>query len=511
MRIGILLSSKEQFAQAGVRIRYKRVEPSLQRLGHTLELIPIQNLTSSATWVHDVYVISKCYDARALIIARLLSQLGIPVGVDLFDDYFSQCADSRFVRLRYWLRALVAHCAFILCSTARMRDLAREYAPNLPMHVMSDPAIGTDAVAIAAAASSKLEAAVKRRRIDVAWFGIGDNPNFSVGLSDLAAFGSEVDRLRGFGYDVHLEVLTNRRSMTPDNLAALGRLATPYTLEEWDEEREHEQLSRSLLCFLPVNARSFSRVKSLNRAITALTAGVQVLSVGYPLYEPLAPFIYRGPRQFLRDLRDCKLAVRPETAQSLADRLNSLADAGQEAVALTEFLADIRHASIQFGTSGVIAVVHGRQANGDVHKFAQRLGALSVASPFCKADLNYDVRFTFAEEGEDYNVYVASKKADLLAPEIRPMLVAHGKILATEFKKIRSRTVVPSARIGISALAALNTLGGDTAAYPMTMGDVAEIMKRLFPDLICFYAEESTELPWHTTGRNLGTTREVNR
>jgi hypothetical protein len=248
----------------------------------------------------------------------------------------------------------------------------------------------------------------------------------------------------------------------------------------------------------------------LNRAITALTAGVQVLSVGYPLYEPLAPFIYRGPKQFLRDLRDSKLAVRPESAQSLADRLNALAEAGQEGVALAEFLADIRHASVQFSAYGVVAVVHGRQTNGDVHKFAQRLGALSVASPFCKADLNYDVRFTFAEEGEDYNVYVASKKAELLAPEIRPMLVAHGKILATEFKKIRSRTVVPNARVGVSALAALNTPGGDIAAYPMTMSDVAEIMKILFPGVTCFCAEQSTELPWHTTGRNLGTQHKVN-
>lgn len=509
MKIGILLPSEQQKAQAGVRIRYSRIEPALRRMGHKLELIPIQNLTSGSACVHDVYVISKCYDARALVIARYLNQAGKPVGVDLFDDYFSRHDDSRFVRLRYWLRELSDHCAFIMSSTPRMGELAREYAPGLPVHVMNDPAAAIDANAIAIAAESKLQTAQNSRRIDVAWFGMGDNPSFPVGLADLAAFGSEVDRLRGHGYDVQLEVLTNRRAMTPDNLAALRRLATPYTLEEWDETRERELLARSLVSFLPVNAQTFSRVKSLNRAVTALSAGVQVLSVGYPLYEPLASFLYRDPRQFLRDLRQGSLALRQETAQGLAECLNALADTNQEADALAGFLADMCRKPNSSGTPGVCAVIHGKHAMGDIHKFAQRLGVLSVASPFCQARLNYDVRFAFAADGPGYDVFISSKKSDMLAPAIKPQLTSHGGILTTQYKKLRTETVFPDMHFHGAALAALNTPCGDTAAYPAVMEGIAAVMDRLFPGVTCFYAEQSKVLPWHTARTPAGKTGEA--
>lgn len=497
MRIGILLPSEEQKAQAGVRIRYSRIEPALKQLGHKLDLITIQDLTGGAACVNDVYIISKCYDARAHIIARYLAQAGKAVGVDLFDDYFSQHADSRFVRLRYWLRGLIPHCKFILCSTPGMRELAQVCAPGLPVHVMNDPAAEINADAIAAATSRKLETARNQRRIDVAWFGIGDNPNFPVGLSDLAAFGSEVDRLRGYGYDVNLEILTNRRAMTSEYLAAISRLATSYTLEEWNETRESELLARSLLSFLPVNAQNFSRVKSLNRAVTALTAGVQVLSAGYPLYAPLAPFIYRNPRQFLRDLQNGKPALRPDTVQSLAASLKSLADISHETTFLAEFLVDACSSSTAVSKSGPSAVIHGKETTGNIHKFAQQNRTLSVASPLCQASLNYDIRFEFSPDGQGYDVYIASKKVDQINASFKPKLISHGSILTTQYKKLQTETVFPHMRIQGRALAALNSPGGMTAAYPLIMNSIVEVMEQLFPGVTCFHAEQSKLLPWH--------------
>lgn len=133
MRLGIIIPTEQQKAQAGVRIRYERIKPALQVLGHDLDFIPIQNLASTSKLTHDIYLISKCYDARAILGAQQLQRQGAIVGVDLFDDYFSQLTDSRFVRLRYWLRALLPHCSFILCSTPGMQDIAKAYDPHLPI------------------------------------------------------------------------------------------------------------------------------------------------------------------------------------------------------------------------------------------------------------------------------------------------------------------------------------------------------------------------------------------
>lgn len=498
MKIGILIPTQEQKNQAGVRIRYSRIEPALKQLGHRLELIPIQDLSLSNADNNDVYLISKCYDARALLIARQLRLRGRPVGVDLFDDYFSQHMDSRFVRLRYWLQALVAECSFILCSTAQMADIARDYAPDLPVHIMNDPATEINIQTIASEALRKFEFAHAQRRIDVAWFGMGDNPNFPVGLSDLAAFGSEVDRLRGHGYDVRLSILTNRRAMTPDNLAAISRLATPFTLDEWSESQEKSLLERSLISFLPVNAQQFSRVKSLNRAITALTSGVQVLSAGFPLYASLAPFIYRSPLQFLHDLRVGNLALRQETTQKLADTLAPLAEIGRESTGLADFLSDVCNKSSKPGAKSthITAVIHGKETSGNIHKFTQKMGALSVASPFCQMDLNFDIRFEFTPGGKGFDIHVANKKTSLIEPAIQKYLVSQGNILTTQYKKLQTESAFPEIRINGMALAALNTLGSTSAAYPFIMRAIIEIMQRLAPGAICFHAEQSKMMPW---------------
>ncbi|OYU32018.1 MAG: hypothetical protein CFE39_05490 [Comamonadaceae bacterium PBBC2] len=507
MKICVLIPTKEQEAQAGVRIRYSRVEPALRQMGHQLDLVPIQDLTDIALRSHDIYLISKCYDARSLLTARQLKQAGKIVGVDLFDDYFSQNSDPRFARLRYWLKALVAQCAFVLCSTPRMRDISLQYAPSVPVHVLNDPAPDIDSNAIADALQRKLDFARAQRQISVAWFGMGDNPNFPLGLTDLAAFGCEIDRLRGNGFEVVLEILTNRRAMTPDALAALRCLATPYTIREWDEAGERELLSRSIISFLPVNAQSFSRVKSMNRAVTALSAGVQVLSAGYPLYENFGPLIYRDPRQFLRDLHNGALALRAETTSDLADKLREMADTTKEAEALTRFLYDTKSGSLGTVKDSRTAVIQGKEILADVHKFAQKHKVLSVASPFSRPGLKYDVIFTFSQQKLGFDIAIRERIAGWLDKKFSSLLLPNA--LSVEYRDLALDAEHTAAAAQVEALAALKTTCSEAAAYPVVMCAVVDALKVLFPHVTCFYGEQSRHLPWHVADDSLRSKGEV--
>ncbi len=496
MRLGIILLSEEQKVQAGVRIRYERIKPALQVQGHELDFIPIQDLASLSTPKHDVYLISKCYDARAILAAQQLQSLGANVGVDLFDDNFSQLTDSRFVRLRYWLRTLLPYCSFVLCSTHGMQSVAKAYAPHLPSHVMNDPAEPFDAEKLAQKLAIKLDIAHRGRRIDIAWFGMGDNPNFPVGLADLAAYGSDVDRLRGHGFDIHLSIVTNQRAMSADNLASLRKLATPYTIEEWTVEREQALLARSLISFLPVNAQSFSRVKSLNRAITALTSGTQVLSSGYDLYQPLEKFIYRCPRQLISDINRGELLLRGQSVPSLCEQTRHFADVDTEVMKLTEFLAGLQRPqrpTAQINKS--FAVIHGNETLGDTHKFAQKQNMLSVASPLCKLDLNFDVRIQYIENDE-LSVLVSKKKRNLIDPGLLPMFVLSTRILKTDYLVIDVSKVFPDFKaLGLS-LIKLKTPAAQAAAYPVIMGNVSEILHRIFPGIGVVVSEQSKRIPW---------------
>lgn len=496
MKLGIIIPTEAQKTQAGVRIRYERIKPALETLGHDLDFIPIQDLASTSKPTHDIYLISKCYDARAILAAQQIQAQGAKVGVDLFDDYFSQLTDSRFVRLRYWLRSLLPHCAFVLCSTPGMQDIAKAYAPHLPAHVMNDPAEPFDAEALAKTLKRKIERARQQHRIDIAWFGMGDNPNFPVGLADLAAYGSEIDRLRGHGFDIHLSILTNLRAMTADNLAPIRKLATPYSIEEWTAEREVALLERSLVSFLPVNAQSFSRVKSLNRAITALTAGTQVLSAGYPLYQALNPFIYRCPRQLMVDIERDELCMRTATVPSFYELTRQLADVEIETKKLTDFLLGLQSPQLPAVKSDArFAVIHGKETLGDTHKFAQKKNMLSVASPLCKLDLNFDVRFRCNEQGK-LLVLVNKKKNNMVDAQLVPLLTAPIKVLNTEYQGLDVSKVFPDIKIPGHALIHLDTPATIAAIYPKMMNCVIKILQHIFPGIGWVVSEQFKHIPW---------------
>ena len=495
MKLGIIIPTEEHKAQAGVRIRYERIKPALQALGHDLDLITIQDLTLSSKLTCDIYLISKCYDARSILAAQRLHNLGARVGIDLFDDYFSQLTDSRFVRLRYWLRTLLPHCSFILCSTPGMQEIAKAYAPRLPIHVMNDPAEPFDAEVLAQTLARKLDKAKQQRCVEIAWFGMGDNPNFPVGMSDLAAFGSDIDRLRGHGFDVHLSILSNQRAMTAVNLAPLRKLATPFMIDEWSAEREAALLSRSLVSFLPVNAQSFSRVKSLNRAITALTAGTQVLSSGYALYQPLKQFIYRCPRQLMADLKRGELAMRAATVPSYCEQARQLADIKVEATNLMDFLVGLQpmHQPAQ-QTKTHFAVLHGKETLGDTHKFAQKQNMLSVASLFCKSELNFDVRFQYKEH-DKLLALVNVKKRSLINTRLVPEPDLPVKILKTEYLVLDVSKALPDLAIPGHSLIQLASPAANAAAYPVLMGSLIEILHQIFPGIGVVVSEQSKQIP----------------
>jgi hypothetical protein len=389
MKLTVLVPSEEYRSSAGTRIRYARLTQPLGAAGLSLSLESIGNFDPS-TAECDAVLISKCHDARSIIAAAILSRRGKLVGVDLFDDYFSQAADSRLIRYREWLADLLEDCDFCLCSTQMMAEVVRRYKPQLTSHVVNDPARDHSAEDVFQLAKTKIADARRERRIRAAWFGVGDNPYFSVGLVDLAAHASALNELTHGGMAVDLTILTNRRALGADGLELISRLPVPCTVMEWTEELEQQVLARSLVAFLPVAAQSFSAAKSLNRAVTALTYGCQVLSAGYPLYADLEPLIYREPAALLSDIEERTLRLNGSEAEVYKAKLRALGTAETEALRLAQFLKGVRACPKE---PARICVVHGLSTRVEIHQLAQAVGGLSVASPYCSAYLDFDAVF----------------------------------------------------------------------------------------------------------------------
>lgn len=383
MKLTVLVPNESYRRNAGARIRYGRLTTALAAHDVQLELKDIGQFDPSSIDA-DALLISKCHDARAQLAAIAARRGGLQVGVDLFDDYFSQHHDARLARFRRWLSDLAPSLTFVLTSTRAMADVASQYMPGMPVHLLNDAAPQRRNelnVASGDAIRAKLHRTINEQRLDLAWFGIGDNPYFSVGLSDIAAFGGELASLsRMTGMAIGLTVLTNARSLNAGGLQQLASLPLAVDVHEWSEAAESTLLERSFACVLPVGAQSFSVAKSLNRAITALSSGNQLLSLGYPLYDELQPFIYRDAQALAGDLAKRNLRVSPERREALIRILEECSGPAVEAARLASFISALPIRADE--VPGKVALVHGISSTLAINELAQDMGDLTVASPY---------------------------------------------------------------------------------------------------------------------------------
>lgn len=424
MKIRALVQAEHWLDKAGVRIRYRRIAPRLNAIGASLDVDVIGSLDNTGPIDDDVIILSKCTDARAMLVSDMLRERGVIVGVDMFDDYYSTGISACHMH-REFLREVAPRVDFFLCSTDRMRDVAREFAPGTPAHVLNDPFDACDTEALAERLQEKVEQTLATEQIEVVWFGNGNNPVFPVGITDLAAYAPALLPLMQSRFRVHMKVLTNLRALDTENLARLRSLPFPTTIEEWSEEGEAAARDSALISFLPVNHQNFSIAKSLNRGISALTGGTQILSAGYDLYRPIGDFVYRDARELLSDLDARTMRVRAETLSDLGDCMDGLADPTNEARRLLTFLQKLEPRSskgarlLSSSRRTPRAVLHGRRSPFAVQAFCRERQILSVGSIFCNPTREFDLLFQFQPETQELEIRVGNLAASLIAPEMQ--------------------------------------------------------------------------------------------
>ena len=401
MKLLVVVASKDSLCSAGTRIRYLRLSNALAQRGCALEVLPIDQLDGASVSA-DVVVISKVMTVRSIVLARRLRQRGVRVGVDLFDDYFSQKRLSGTQPQQIWLSQLVGQLDFALCSTAVLADVLTVSLPGLPVHQLHD-CHGDRLKQLESLAESlryRLQRVQLSGELPVLWFGMGDHPLFEVGLADLAQHADQLRRLQQTGLRVNLSVLTNERALTAEGLQRIRRLPVPATVELWSEARESEGLEQSVLAFLPVADTPFSRAKSPTRAITALEHGCQVLTSATPVYSMLAHFIYTNPAELLNDLAEGRTHLRPDTLDALQMCLYHQANPAREAERLCDFLAGLSAPALAAEKDPVCVIDCLRPAPLPALSSAADPSAFSVRSPLSKSQPSDDLSFLIDRSGQ---------------------------------------------------------------------------------------------------------------
>ena len=171
----------------------------------------------------------------------------------------------------------------------------------------------------------------------------------------------------------------------------IARIPVRATVDLWSRQGESELLERTDVCFLPVNAQAFSISKSLNRALTALASGCQVLSVGYPLYEPLGELIYREPANLISEWTRGEPRLRETSVETLEAKIDQFASPAREAREFADFLRIISGdpAALRHDRSP-LALLHGFATTQAAHSAVKAAGGLSIGTSMCTQELEFD-------------------------------------------------------------------------------------------------------------------------
>lgn len=417
--ICIVVPSEAYLSQAGARIRYQRITNYLMRHDFILEYRVASEINDFDFNNFDCFIISKCYDARSLVIAEIAQDNGKLVGVDLFDDYFSQTEDIRFKRLRLWLKQLSKLCDFAMTSTPNMKEAIIGYFYEKPILVMNDPVDAVWTENFAEICNRSEERLRESKKISILWYGIANNPNFPVGVEDLYAFRSSLQDFLDRGYSVDLTVLTNLSKLSIKQLGYLKHLPVPCKTVEWSEEQEVNYLRESDICFLPVNGQSFSKVKSLNRAVNAISLGCNVLTSGYDLYQPLDSLLYKSAAEYMRDMEKSLTKVSSNNLYLVQKVLNEFASPLAEAEKLVKFLSSCLSDKVEENINEPLhnrkGILFGKTFSQDTYKFVLKHGNISIGSPFSNKKLNFDLQFLFDKSGENIELVLSPQFRDKIS------------------------------------------------------------------------------------------------
>ena len=128
----------------------------------------------------------------------------------------------------------------------------------------------------------------------------------------------------------------------------------------------------------------------------------------------------------------------------------------------------------------MIGVVNGKRGAVEAHKYAQRTGHLSIASPFCVESLNYDVEF-LPGEGADLDIQLSPSAAKRLSPQMealaRPGVLRNGK--PAKLVSLTALGVDETARKRLAPLRNSKILA--LASYEETMTILWDVLRQVLP------------------------------
>ncbi len=311
---------------ASVRIRCLNPIRELRRRGY-----PIEVFETARSGAYSAVVYSKVYQDSIQAESRRLRANGTRIVLDLCDNQFYNPLNRGDLRLEAdQLRRMLGEADELIASTDVMAQVLRqEVGDGKPVTVIGD-AVETRIEGVRAfpwerwlarhrvrALGARLGARDAQTRL--VWFGSHGGRTRDHGMRDLEILRPLLESLHG-EHPLSLTVISN-------STAKFARLIRPWTVPthylEWSAETFLDALRLHDIALIPIRENPFTRCKTNNRLVTALSAGLAVVASGIPSYRPFEECCVLddwsgGLRRYIFDPEVRRLAV--SAGQALVQR-----------------------------------------------------------------------------------------------------------------------------------------------------------------------------------------------
>lgn len=392
-------------ANAGFRIRTQPLMQALNRRGLDVRAITYAELFSSLPHLlSDVagVILSKPNDSTSYLCLRVLQESGVPVALDLFDNYVSWSPGVAYRQLHWqWLRN-VASASLVVTSTTYLEQVLATLRDG-PLLRVADPLPSADRQEAETGAMADKWASVADG-LNVTWFGMANNGYYGVGLEDLNDWRAAFQALRQRHGSAALQVTlcTNRVAALDSTLAMLRRDGIVARHVEWSEEACARLVAASHVVLLPTNLSGFSLSKTHNRCTDALVRQCLVLASPHGPYRALGGAVFLGVQpllEFVQRAQHDPALVAQATATSLA-HLSRECDLSENARRLHEALDTAQVPAVPERPAGMPAnaadarVLIVARARLETVKLSRRMGYLTAgfADGVIKANLDFTLK-----------------------------------------------------------------------------------------------------------------------
>ncbi|KAB7648454.1 hypothetical protein [Polymorphobacter fuscus] len=281
---------------------------------------------------YDAIVFSRGFSPAAVHIARAARADNRRIIVDVCDNMFALAGRAGFRGCCNRLREMMALADVVTAPTAMMAAQLEAHGPGAAFRVIPDALETIDPCPVttrAHGAVAGLEQFLGRHSgaLHCVWYG-----SSVPGMSGFAHLDGAVRELESFGrrHPVTLTVISDTRLRY---WLARRHWRIPSVYLPFGNDSFGPALARHHVAVIPVGRNGYTSGKSINRAATAVMAGLGVVADPLPSYEELRPWIVLGDWQAgLAHYADCLPATDPALPQArrhLEARYGADAVAGQ--------------------------------------------------------------------------------------------------------------------------------------------------------------------------------------